>query len=253
MVLPVAQGRCSTARSRLRVVAPDLVGFGRSDKPTAVEEHTYAGTWSGSVRCSSTRRGWTCAGSPSSVRTGAACSGCGCWGSTRSGSLAWWPPTRACPTAASGCRGVVAVPRLRGAHGGLPIGLLMQFGSSTELAWTDVVAAYDAPFPDASFKAGPKAMPDLIPQAADDVAAAPAHAAWQVLRGFEGPFLCAFSDGDPVTRGADVLFTGQVPAPPAAAHHHHRCRPLPPGGPGRGAGPDDRRVAGRARRAPVSG
>ena len=202
----------------LRVVAPDLVGFGRSDKPAAVEEHTYARhvEWLRSVLFD-----------PAGLDLYDVTLVCQDWGGLLGLRLLGEHPERFARVVAANTGlpdGSFRMPdewwQFRDfvvRTEDLPIGLLMQFGSSTELS-TDVVAAYDAPFPDASFKAGPKAMPDLIPQTADDVAAGPARDAWQVLRGFEGPFLCAFSDGDPVTRGADGLFTGQVPGASGQPH-----------------------------------
>ncbi len=74
----------------------------------------------------------------------------------------------------------------------------------------EVVAAYDAPFPDDSYKAGARSFPSLVPTSPDD----PAHdanvAAWEVLRRFDRPFLCAFSDSDPITRGGERQFIGHV-------------------------------------------
>jgi haloalkane dehalogenase len=195
----------------LRVVAPDLVGFGRSDKPAAVEDHTYARhvEWLRSTLLDA-------AGLDLHEVTMV----CQDWGGLLGLRLLGEHPDRFARVVAANTGLPDGSYRLGEEWWkfrdfvtrteDLPVGLLVQFGSGSELP-DDVVAAYDAPFPDASFKAGPKAMPDLIPQDPDDVAAAPAQAAWDVLRRFDKPFLCAFSDGDPITRGADALFTSQIP------------------------------------------
>jgi haloalkane dehalogenase len=192
-----------------RVVAPDLIGFGRSDKPAQVADHSYerhvewlrsalfdgldlreitlvCQDWGGLV-------GLRLLGEHADRFTRVVATNTGLPDGSYTLPPEWWK-----------FRDFVD------RTDDLPIGLLVQFGSASELP-EHVVAAYDAPFPDAAYKAGPKAMPDLIPQDPDNVAAKPAQAAWDVLRRFEGPFLCAFSDGDPITRGADALFTSQVP------------------------------------------
>lgn len=64
-----------------------------------------------------------------------------------------------------------------------------------------MLAAYDAPFPDESYKAGPRAMPGLVPTTPDDPAAPANRAAWTILTTLDRPFLVAFSDGDPITGG----------------------------------------------------
>jgi haloalkane dehalogenase len=89
-------------------------------------------------------------------------------------------------------------------------GRIIQGGALSELSEA-VVAAYNAPFPDDSFKAAPRQMPALVPAEPDDPAAAANRAAWERLREWRKPFLCAFSDSDPITRGADRRFRELVP------------------------------------------
>lgn len=98
-----------------------------------------------------------------------------------------------------------------------PVGGIVSGGCATTLA-EDVVAAYDAPFPDDSYKAGARSFPSLVPTSPDD----PAHdanvEAWEVLRRFDRPFLCAFSDGDAITRGGERQFIGHVPGTAGREH-----------------------------------
>lgn len=72
----------------------------------------------------------------------------------------------------------------------LPVGQLVALGCADGLS-PAVAAAYDAPFPDASYQAGPGALPFLIPQSPDAPGAAENHAAWEVLERDQAPFLCA--------------------------------------------------------------
>jgi haloalkane dehalogenase len=74
-----------------------------------------------------------------------------------------------------------------------------------------VLAAYDAPFPDETYKAGPRAMPDLVPTIPDDPASAANRAAWRRLSTWDKPFLVAFSDGDPITSGMAPVLHRVVP------------------------------------------
>jgi haloalkane dehalogenase len=82
----------------------------------------------------------------------------------------------------------------------------------------EVQAAYDAPFPDASYKAGARAFPDLIPQDPDNPATPDNQAAWEVLVQFDKPFLCAFSDKDPITGGGDRMLIGKIPGAAGQPH-----------------------------------
>jgi haloalkane dehalogenase len=99
----------------------------------------------------------------------------------------------------------------------LDIGRIVQSGTVTELP-PEVVAAYDAPFPDESYKEGARAFPALVPTRPDDPASEPNRRAWEVLRRWEKPFLTAFSDSDPITRGGDRLFREQVPGARGQPH-----------------------------------
>lgn len=76
---------------------------------------------------------------------------------------------------------------------------------------SDENAAYDAPFPDDTFTAGARIFPSLVPTASDDPTATANRAAWEVLSRWEKPFLCCFSDQDPVTRGGENAFLARVP------------------------------------------
>jgi haloalkane dehalogenase len=82
----------------------------------------------------------------------------------------------------------------------------------------EVRAAYDAPFPDESFKAGPRAMPGLVPYQPDNPASEANRAAWKTLTQLEIPFLCAFSDGDPIMRGVAPVLRRAMPG--AAGREH---------------------------------
>jgi haloalkane dehalogenase len=95
----------------------------------------------------------------------------------------------------------------------LDIARLVSAGCRTTLA-PEVLAAYDAPFPDESFKAGPRAMPGLVPTSLDDPAGAANVAAWQRLSELDIPFLVAFSDSDPITGPMAPVLRTRYRAPP---------------------------------------
>jgi haloalkane dehalogenase len=185
------------AAAGLRVVAPDLVGFGRSDKPAQVEDHSYARhvEW---VRCLAfdalDLRGVTLVGHdwggliglrlaaehPDRF-AGLVAANTGLPTGDQPMPEIWWQMRRAMQTAES-----------------LDIGRAVQAGCRTRLP-AAVRAGYDAPFPDPSYQAGPRAMPGLVPTAPDDPASAANRAAWATLAASPLPMLVAFSDGDPIT------------------------------------------------------
>ena len=206
MIGPVAQ-------AGYRVVAPDLVGFGKSDKPAAKSDYTYAAhvAW---------MRQWVEALGLTNITLA-----CQDWGSL------------------VGLRLVAAMPeRFSGvvlSNGGLPeggpaprafaiwrafsqwsplfpIGKIISKGTKRGLS-PEEIAAYDAPFPDAGYKAGARIFPSLVPFAGNP-AVPDQQAAWQVFDRWDKPFLCAFSDGDPITRTGETRFIGRVPGTAGQAH-----------------------------------
>jgi haloalkane dehalogenase len=83
---------------------------------------------------------------------------------------------------------------------------------------TEDLACYDAPFPDERYKAAPRAMPLLVPTRPDDPASQANREAWAVLTGSDLPFLCAFSDGDPITGGMAPILKRRIPGAAGRAH-----------------------------------
>ena len=192
------------AAGGLRVVAPDLVGFGRSDKPARIEDHSYARQveW---VRCLAfdrlDLRAVTLVGQD--------------WGGLIGFRLAAEHPGRFARLVAANTglpTGHQPMPevwwqfrRVVERADALDVARLVQAGCRTELT-PEVRAGYEAPFPDRRYQAGPRAMPLLVPTAPDDPASAANRAAWAALTAATTPLLVAFSDGDPITGGmAPVL------------------------------------------------
>jgi len=199
-----------------RVVVPDLVGFGRSDKPTRQTDYSYARhvAWlSELVFDHLDLRDATFFGQD--------------WGGLLGLRLVAAEPDRF-------ARVVIGNSGLPTGHGPaseaflrwqrfsqttpvFPVGDLVGSACTTELS-SAVVAAYDAPFPDDTFKAGARIFPSFVPTNPDDPETAPNQAAWRVLEAFQKPFLCAFSDSDPVTAGGDAPFLAKVPGARGRQH-----------------------------------
>ena len=97
------------------------------------------------------------------------------------------------------------------------MGGIVQRGCAEPIA-PEVVAAYDAPFPDERYKAGARQFPLLVPTRPDDPASAANRAAWQVLARWQKPFLTAFSDRDPITAGAERYLQKTIPGAAGRAH-----------------------------------
>lgn len=204
-----------------RCVVPDLIGFGRSDKPARIEDYTYARhvEWLRSAlfdRLDLTDVTLVCQdwGGLIGLRLVAEAEAAG-----QGERFA-----RVCVANTGLPNGMSKLPepwwRFRDfvvRTEDLPVGHLVASGCADPMT-PEVQAAYDAPFPDASYKAGAKAFPDLIPQDPDNVAAPDNRRAWEVLTRFEKPFLCAFSDKDPITAGSDSGMRKRIPGAAGQPH-----------------------------------
>jgi len=193
----------------LRVVAPDLIGFGRSDKPGDAAEHSYARhvEWVRSLAFDVLNlQGLTIVGHD--------------WGGLIGLRLATENADRIARVVATNTglpTGDQQMPdvwlRFRSAVRTAPVldvARLVRSGCRTLLP-PRVLAAYDAPFPDETYKAAPRAMPNLVPTTPDDPASAANRAAWQRLSTWDKPFLVAFSDNDPITSAMAPVLHRVVP------------------------------------------
>ncbi|CAB1083874.1 haloalkane dehalogenase [Alkalispirochaeta odontotermitis] len=202
-------------RAGYRAVAPDLVGFGRSDKPSQRSDYTYQ-------RHVDWAQAWLDALDLQHITLV-----CQDWGGLIGLRLVADNPNRFI--------------RVVAANTGLPtgdtpiseaflkwrkfsievpdfdVGAIIAMGCQKPLT-DSVSAAYNAPFPDDSYKAGARIFPSLVPIAPDDPASPANRKAWEVLSKFEKPFLTAFSDGDPITRGGERIFQKRIPGAKVQPH-----------------------------------
>ena len=198
-----------------RVVAPDLVGFGRSDKPADRQDYTYQrhvdwmSSWMNQIqlkRITLVCQDW---GGLIGLRLltahpdlfdGAVVANTGLptgEGPLSDAFMQWQKFSQEIPQ--------------------LDVGTLIKGGCRTPLS-DELVAAYDAPFPDESYKEGARIFPSLVPTRPDDPEAPANREAWKVLSAFKKPFLTAFSDGDPITRGGERIFQERVPGAKGQPH-----------------------------------
>lgn len=200
----------------VRCVVPDLVGFGRSDKPADPTDHSYARhvEWVRSLVFDALDlTDVTLVGQD--------------WGGLIGLRLAGEHPERFTRIVAANTglpTGDFDMPEIwhtfREAVQSAPTLDIGRFVASGCVSPLDaaVVAAYDAPFPDESFKAGPRAMPGLVPTRPDDPATEANRAAWQTLTRSEMPFLVAFGDGDPITGAMGPVLKRSMPGAAGLEH-----------------------------------
>jgi len=190
-----------------RVLAPDLIGFGRSDKPADRHDYTYE-------RHVAWLSEWFTHLGLQDVTLF-----CQDWGGLLGLRLVAAFPERfagvvvantGLPIGTAFSEGFGQWLAFSQSTPDLPVGLIVNGGTARELS-ADEVAAYDAPFPDASYKGGACQFPTLVPITAEHGSVEENKAAWVVLTQFDKPFVTAFSDADPITAGGHAVFQKLVP------------------------------------------
>ena len=199
----------------LRAVAIDLVGFGRSDKPTSRDDYTYQA-----------HVDWIWA-AIEGIGLADVTLVCQDWGGLIGLRLVGEHPERFARVVAANTmlptgdhhpgEAFLAWQKFSQEVPSFPAGEIVNGGSLSALS-SEVIAAYDAPFPDARYQAGARQFPMLVPISPDDPAAPANRKAWAALGRFEKPFLSAFSDSDPITGAAGPMLRAQVPGARGQSH-----------------------------------
>lgn len=198
-----------------RVLAPDLIGFGRSDKPTETTDYSYA-------KHVGWMQNWL-----DQMDFSDAVLFCQDWGGLIGLRLVANNPDRFAAVMA----GNTGLPIGKGTPSEsflkwqkfsqtipvFPTGQILQGATVRELSRAEV-AAYDAPYPDESYKAGARIFPALVPTDPSMDGVTDNMQAWEVLKAWDKPFLTAFSDQDPVTKGGERLFQKLVPGTAEQPH-----------------------------------
>ena len=190
-----------------RVIAPDLIGFGRSDKPADVADYTYSG-----------HAAWLSHLLFTHLDLRNITLFCQDWGGLLglrivSSNVDRFDRVIASntflPTGSHPGDAFMAWREFALTSESFPIGRIVSGGCVTPLS-DDVIAAYDAPFPDTRFTAGARAFPALVPLSHDDPEALINLDAWKRLSAFDKPFLCAFGDSDMVSGGGHVAMVERI-------------------------------------------
>ncbi|MFP6596733.1 MAG: haloalkane dehalogenase [Candidatus Hydrogenedentota bacterium] len=200
-----------------RCIVPDLIGFGRSDKPVSMDTHTFkfhvdsqatlvkelglnditffGQDWGGLIGLRVVAENESRFARVVIGNTGLPI---GKEGLSASPAFMQWKKMN---------QGMID-------RGDIPTGQMV----SGNVGDPSIKAAYDAPFPDPSYKAGALIMPQRVPVTPDDPSRAAQEAAWDVFHKWEKPFLTAFSDGDPISRGGDKKFQDEIPGAKGQKH-----------------------------------
>ncbi|HET8929158.1 MAG TPA: haloalkane dehalogenase [Acidimicrobiales bacterium] len=193
----------------LRCIVPDLVGFGRSDKPAAQADHTYA-----------RQVAWMRAALFDVLDLADITFFGQDWGSLVGLRLVAEHPDRFTRVAIGNgglptgdgrmSKAFMDWQNFASTTEHFPVGAIINGGSTSDLDEA-IVAAYNAPFPDDSYKAAARVYPSLVPVAEDNPAVPANRAAWAALGEFTKPFLTAFSDEDPITKGGFRILQSHIP------------------------------------------
>lgn len=198
-----------------RVIAPDLIGFGKSDKPTERSDYTYQRhlDWVRQVIIQLNLKNITLI--------------CQDWGGLLGLRLVAEHPDLFARVLAANTMLPTGDHRPSQAFldwqtfsqkvDVFPVAGIIKGATVTPLS-VEVLAAYDAPFPDETYKAGARQFPLLVPTTPDDPASEANRLAWQTLQQFSKPFITAFSDLDPVTSGGDKIMQKLIPGCQGQAH-----------------------------------
>jgi haloalkane dehalogenase len=198
-----------------RVIAPDLIGFGKSDKPDNMQDYSYANhlRWLQSLLDQLNLKNITLV--------------CQDWGSLLGLRLLTAQPdcfkavvigNGMLPTGQTQIPAAFKIWKNFAIYSPwFPIGKIVNTGCLRSLS-KDEVRAYDAPFPSSAFKAGSRAFPRLVPVLSDDPEAINNREAWKVLEKWDKPFLTTFSTHDPIMRGGDRYMQERIPGSKGLPH-----------------------------------
>ena len=201
-----------------RTIVPDLIGFGRSDKPVSMDTHSYSfhvatqtqlvkalgledvtfvgQDWGGLIGLRVVAENEALFARVAIANTGLPVP-----------ELAELPNSGAFMQWKAANQGMIDA-------GDIPVGQMV----AGNVGDPSIREAYDAPFPDPTYKAGPLIMPQYVPVIKSQPGVAENTAAWEVFKKWQKPFLTSFSDGDAITAGGEIQFQNQIPGAKGQAH-----------------------------------